>query len=276
MHIEQEPGLRRNTAGLPSEQVGTVVNGFPMHTVRLAGEPMSNDEIAPCLSVVMPVYNEEKSVAKVIESVLAQRPVQELIVVDDRSNDGTWEVLQRLEQLDKRLKILRHDLNQGKGAALRTGFKHATSPVVIIQDADFEYNPSEYFLVLAPILNGKADVVYGSRFIGSGAHRVLYFWHSVGNRFLTMLSNMATNLNLTDMETCYKTFRREVLQKITIEENRFGFEPEITAKISKMKLRVYEVAISYYGRTYDEGKKINWRDGFSAIRCILKYNLLRR
>jgi glycosyltransferase involved in cell wall biosynthesis len=276
MHIEQEPGVRRNTAGLPSEQVGTVVNGFPMHTVRLAGEPMSNDEIAPCLSVVMPVYNEEKSVAKVIESVLAQRPVQELIVVDDRSNDGTWEVLQRLEQLDKRLKILRHDLNQGKGAALRTGFKHATSPVVIIQDADFEYNPSEYFLVLAPILNGKADVVYGSRFIGSGAHRVLYFWHSVGNRFLTMLSNMATNLNLTDMETCYKTFRREVLQKITIEENRFGFEPEITAKISKMKLRVYEVAISYYGRTYDEGKKINWRDGFSAIRCILKYNLLRR
>jgi glycosyltransferase involved in cell wall biosynthesis len=276
MHIEQEPGLRRNTAGLPSEQVGTVVNGFPMHTVRLAGEPMSNDEIAPCLSVVMPVYNEEKSVAKVIESVLAQRPVQELIVVDDRSNDGTWEVLQRLEQLDKRLKILRHDLNLGKGAALRTGFKHATSPVVIIQDADFEYNPSEYFLVLAPILNGKADVVYGSRFIGSGAHRVLYFWHSVGNRFLTMLSNMATNLNLTDMETCYKTFRREVVQQITIEENRFGFEPEITAKISKMKLRVYEVAISYYGRTYDEGKKINWRDGFSALRCILKYNLLRR
>ena len=237
---------------------------------------MSNDEIAPCLSVVMPVYNEEKTVAKVIESVLAQRPVQELIVVDDHSSDGTWEVLQGLERPDKRLKILRHELNQGKGAALRTGFKHATSPIVIIQDADFEYNPSEYFLVLAPILNGKADVVYGSRFIGSGAHRVLYFWHSVGNRFLTMLSNMATNLNLTDMETCYKTFKREVIQKITIEENRFGFEPEITAKISKMKLRVYEVAISYYGRTYDEGKKVNWQDGFSALRCILKYNLLRR
>jgi glycosyltransferase involved in cell wall biosynthesis len=241
----------------------------------ISGEVMSNDEIAPCLSVVMPAYNEEASVAKVIQNVLAQRPVQELIVVDDCSKDGTWQVLQDLERVDKRLRLVRHEVNQGKGAALRTGFRHATSPVVIIQDADFEYSPNEYYLVLAPILTGKADVVYGSRFIGSGAHRVLYYWHSVGNRFLTTLSNMATNLNLTDMETCYKTFRREVIEKITIEENRFGFEPEITAKVSKLKLRVYEVAISYHGRTYEEGKKINWRDGFSALRCILKYNLLR-
>jgi glycosyltransferase involved in cell wall biosynthesis len=171
--------------------------------------------------------------------------------------------------------LFRHERNQGKGAALRTGVRQATSPVVIIQDADFEYNPGEYHLVLAPILSGKADVVYGSRFIGSGAHRVLYYWHAVGNKLLTTLSNMATNLNLTDMETCYKTFRREVLEKIIIEENRFGFEPEITAKVSKLRVRVYEVAISYYGRTYEEGKKINWKDGFSALRCILKYNLLR-
>jgi glycosyltransferase involved in cell wall biosynthesis len=177
--------------------------------------------------------------------------------------------------MDKRLKLVRHEKNQGKGAALRTGFGHASAPIVIIQDADTEYNPQEYHLVLAPILTGKADVVYGSRFIGSGAHRVLYYWHSVGNKFLTTLSNMATNLNLTDMETCYKTFRREVLEKIQIEENRFGFEPEITAKVSKLRVRVYEVAISYHGRTYDEGKKINWRDGFSALRCILKYNFLR-
>jgi glycosyltransferase involved in cell wall biosynthesis len=241
----------------------------------ISGEIMSNDEIAPCLSVVMPVFNEEATIAKIIETVLAQRPVQELIVVDDCSRDGTWKALQAIEGMDKRLKLVRHEKNQGKGAALRTGFGHASAPIVIIQDADTEYNPQEYHLVLAPILTGKADVVYGSRFIGSGAHRVLYYWHSVGNKFLTTLSNMATNLNLTDMETCYKTFRREVLEKIQIEENRFGFEPEITAKVSKLRVRVYEVAISYHGRTYDEGKKINWRDGFSALRCILKYNFLR-
>jgi glycosyltransferase involved in cell wall biosynthesis len=243
--------------------------------ISFSGDAMSNDEIAPCLSVVMPVYNEATSVASVIRTVLSQRPVQELIIVDDCSSDGTWKVLQDLEKTDKRLKLVRHEKNQGKGAALRTGFQHASSPVVIIQDADFEYSPGEYYLVLGPILSGKADVVYGSRFIGSGAHRVLYYWHSVGNRFLTMLSNMATNLNLTDMETCYKAFKREALQKIAIEENRFGFEPEITAKVSKLKLRVYEVAISYHGRTYEEGKKINWKDGFSALRCILKYNLLQ-
>jgi glycosyltransferase involved in cell wall biosynthesis len=223
----------------------------------------------------MPVYNEEASVAQVARMVLEQRPVKELIIVDDHSGDRTWEILQTLGSTDQRLRIIRHDINQGKGAALRTGVRQATAPVVIIQDADFEYSPSEYHLVLSPILSGKADVVYGSRFIGSGAHRVLYYWHAVGNKVLTTLSNMATNLNLTDMETCYKTFRREILEKIIIEENRFGFEPEITAKVSKLKVRVYEVAISYYGRTYEEGKKINWKDGFSALRCILKYNFLR-
>ncbi len=238
-------------------------------------EPRSNAEVDPCLSVVMPVYNEAGSVAQVARLVLEQRPVQELIIVDDCSNDGTWEELRKLEPLQPKLKLVRHERNQGKGAALRTGFGRASAPIVIVQDADFEYSPAEYYLVLTPILSGKADVVFGSRFIGSGAHRVLYYWHSVGNRLLTTLSNMATNLNLTDMETCYKTFRREVLSRITIEENRFGFEPEVTAKVSKLKVRVYEVAISYYGRTYEEGKKINWRDGFSALRCILKYNFLR-
>jgi glycosyltransferase involved in cell wall biosynthesis len=246
-----------------------------MNTDTSFVEPKSNSEIAPCLSVVMPVYNEAVSVAQVAQNVLGQRPVKELIIVDDHSEDRTWEILQTLQGKDDRLRLFRHERNQGKGAALRTGVRQATSPVVIIQDADFEYNPGEYHLVLAPILSGKADVVYGSRFIGSGAHRVLYYWHAVGNKLLTTLSNMATNLNLTDMETCYKTFRREVLEKIIIEENRFGFEPEITAKVSKLRVRVYEVAISYYGRTYEEGKKINWKDGFSALRCILKYNLLR-
>lgn len=239
-------------------------------------EPRSNDDIPPCLAVVMPVYNEAATVARVIVTVLQQRPVRELIVIDDCSEDTTWDTLQELGRKDLRLKLLRHEKNQGKGAALRTGFRHATSPMVIIQDADLEYNPAEYHLVLSPILSGKADVVFGSRFIGSGAHRVLYYWHSVGNKLLTTLSNMATNLNLTDMETCYKSFRREVLEKIVIEENRFGFEPEITAKVSKLKARVYEVAISYYGRTYEEGKKINWKDGLSALRCILKYNFLKR
>lgn len=238
-------------------------------------EPKSNADIAPCLSVVMPVFNEAETVTRVIISVLQQRPVRELIVVDDCSRDRTWDALQELGRNEPRVKLLRHEKNQGKGAALRTGFRQATSSIVIVQDADLEYSPAEYYLVLAPILSGKADVVFGSRFIGSGAHRVLYYWHAVGNKLLTTFSNMATNLNLTDMETCYKTFRRDVLDKITIEENRFGFEPEITAKVSKLKVRVYEVAISYYGRTYEEGKKINWKDGFSALRCIFKYNFLK-
>ena len=235
----------------------------------------SNAEVPPCLSVVMPVYNEAETVGKILEKVAQQRPVQEVIAVDDASQDQTWAVLQELARSEPRLKLFRHEHNQGKGAALRTGFCHATAPIVIIQDADLEYDPAEYYLVLHPILSGKADVVFGSRFVGSEAHRVLYYWHAVGNRFLTTLSNMATNLNLTDVETCYKAFRREVLQKITIEENRFGFEPEVVAKVSKLKVRIYEVAISYYGRTYAEGKKVNWKDGFSALRCVLKYNFLR-
>jgi glycosyltransferase involved in cell wall biosynthesis len=235
----------------------------------------SNADIAPCLTAVMPVYNEERSVSQVVRQVLAQRPVQELVIVDDCSRDGTWKVLQELAKTDSRIRLLKHEVNQGKGAALRTGFQHAISPLVVIQDADLEYDPSEYYLLLIPILQGKADVVFGSRFCGGAAHRVLYYWHSVGNNVLTTLSNMATNLNLTDMETCYKVFKREIIQKITIEENRFGFEPEITAKVSKLQVRIYEVAVSYYGRTYSEGKKINWRDGFSALRCIFKYNFLR-
>jgi glycosyltransferase involved in cell wall biosynthesis len=198
-----------------------------------------------------------------------------LIVVDDASRDKTWEQLQQFGGTEPRLKLFRHECNQGKGAALRTAIRHATAPIVIIQDADLEYDPSEYYVLLAPILGGKADVVFGSRFIGSPAHRVLYFWHSVGNKLLTTLSNMATNLNLTDMETCYKMFKREVLQEITIEESRFGFEPEITAKVSRLKVPIYEVAISYHGRTYEEGKKINWKDGISALRCIVKYNSVR-
>lgn len=238
-------------------------------------EPTSNADIAPCLSAVMPVYNEAATVREVLALVLAQQPIQEVIAVDDASTDASWAVLQEIAANEPRLKLLRHPQNRGKGAALRTGISHATAPWVIIQDADLEYDPSEYHLLLRPCLQGKADVVFGSRFIGAGAHRVLYFWHSVGNRLLTTLSNMFTNLNLTDMETCYKLFRREVIQKLTLEEDRFGFEPEITAKVSQLEVRIYEVPISYYGRTYAEGKKINWRDGVSALRCIVKYNLSR-
>jgi glycosyltransferase involved in cell wall biosynthesis len=235
----------------------------------------SNGDIGPCLTAVMPVYNEAATVAEVIKVVLAQRPVQELVIVDDASTDDTWKQLQAATAGESRVILVRHARNQGKGAALRTGIAQATSAIVIIQDADLEYDPEEYFSLLIPILSGKADVVFGSRFIGAGAHRVLYYWHSVGNRFLTTFSNMATDLNLTDMETCYKMFRREILQKIKIEEDRFGFEPEITAKVAHLNVRIYEVAISYYGRTYAEGKKIGWRDGFRALWCICKYNFFR-
>ena len=235
----------------------------------------SNDEIEPCLSVLVPVYNEQATVVPLLQHVLEQRPVQELIVVDDASSDQTWDALQQFAKTTPVLKLFRHDHNQGKATALRTAMQHATAPIVIIQDADFEYDPSEYYVLLNPILADRADVVFGSRFVGSSAHRVLYYWHSVGNKLLTTLSNMATNLNLTDMETCYKMFRRDVLQKIAIEEPRFGFEPEITAKVSKLKVRIFEVAISYDGRTYEEGKKISWKDGMSALRCIFKYNFLR-
>jgi glycosyltransferase involved in cell wall biosynthesis len=222
----------------------------------------------------MPVYNEAATVADVIKTVLEQSCVHELVVVDDCSGDDSWKILQELSAKDERIKAFHHEVNQGKGAALRTGISKTTGDIVLIQDADLEYDPAEYPILIQPILDGKADVVFGSRFAG-GSHRVLYYWHSVGNKFLTMLSNMATNLNLTDMETCYKAFRREVIQKITIEENRFGFEPEITAKVAALGVAIFEVPISYNGRTYSEGKKINWRDGVSAFRCIFKYNFLR-
>ena len=225
--------------------------------------------------MVIPAFDEAGTIAAVVRSVLAQPLVREVIVVDDASRDGTWEALQPLAKADGRVKLCRHTANQGKGAALRTGLAKATAPILIVQDADLEYDPGDYETLARPILAGKADVVFGSRFAGSGAHRVLYFWHYVGNKALTLLSNMATNLNLTDMESGYKMFRREVMERIQIEENRFGFEPEIVAKVSRLGLRIYEVSISYYGRTYAEGKKIGWRDGFSALRCIFKYNILR-
>jgi glycosyltransferase involved in cell wall biosynthesis len=225
------------------------------------------------LSVVIPCYNEEKTVAEIIRAVRSS-PFEdkEIIVVDDCSTDETRRILETelRGQIDQ---VLYHEVNQGKGAALRTGIKAAKGDLVIIQDADLEYDPQEYPMLIEPILRNKADVVFGSRFMGHRPHRVLYYWHRLGNGFLTMMSNMFTNLDLTDMETCYKVFRREIIQGIEIKENRFGFEPEITAKVARTGCRIYEVGISYYGRSYEEGKKIGWRDGVRAIWCIVKYNL---
>ena len=226
------------------------------------------------LSVVVPAYNEAKTIASVLERVLAQPSVLEVIVVDDCSTDGTWELLQNLASSNSKIRATRHSRNEGKGAALRTGISLPTAPFVIIQDADLEYDPSEYPILLQPLIENRADVVFGSRFMGSQAHRVLYFWHSVGNTALTLLSNMFTNLNLTDMETCYKAFRREIIQSIRIEENRFGFEPEITAKVARLGVRIFEVGISYYGRTYAEGKKIGWKDGVRALWVIVKFAIV--
>jgi len=228
------------------------------------------------LSVVMPAYNEAKTIGEILHVVLQQPSVAEVIVVDDCSGDETFLRLTEFAKSEPRIIVIRHLENQGKGAALRTGIQNATAPIVIIQDADMEYDPNEYPKIIGPILRDNADAVFGSRFIGSEEHRVLYFWHSVGNRFLTLLSNMFTNLNLTDMETCYKAFRRDLIQSINLEENRFGFEPEITAKLAHSGARIYEVAISYHGRTYAEGKKIDWKDGVSAIRCIFKYGFLKK
>lgn len=224
------------------------------------------------LSVVIPCYNEKETIAIIIQRVKGS-PVElkEIIIVDDASTDGTRDILDQAD--DPLVKVIYHLKNQGKGAALRTGFSAATGDICIVQDADLEYDPNEFPLVIKPILENKADVVFGSRFQGGRAHRVVYYWHSVGNKFLTMLSNMMTNINLTDMETCYKAFKREVIQGVIIRENRFGFEPEIIAKVARMNLRIYEVGISYYGRTYSEGKKINWKDGLRAIYCIFKYSL---
>jgi glycosyltransferase involved in cell wall biosynthesis len=228
------------------------------------------------LSIIIPCYNETETIREVVNRVLSVNiPLdKEIIIVDDGSNDGTRDSLRCMD--NSNINIIYHSRNMGKGAALRTGIKCAKGDIILIQDADLEYNPEDYPKLLQPIIDDKADVVYGSRFVGGEAHRVLYFWHSLGNKLLTLLSNSFTNLNLTDMEVCYKLFRKEILEKIELKEDRFGFEPEITAKISHLNCRIYEVGISYYGRTYTEGKKINWKDGIRAIIVIVKYGLLKK
>ena len=228
------------------------------------------------LSIVVPCFNEAGTVESIIAAVRdSPYEPKEIVVVNDCSSDGTRQVLEKLKERGWIDHLVHHEVNQGKGAALRTGFRKATGDVIIVQDADLEYDPREYPKLVKPILDGRADVVFGSRFIGDAPHRVLYFWHRVGNGVLTLLSNMLINLNLTDMETCYKVFKRNVIQSIEIEEDRFGFEPEITAKVAKMRCAIYEVGVAYYGRTYEEGKKAGWKDGVRAIYCILKYNLFR-
>lgn len=227
------------------------------------------------VSVIIPVFNEFGTIRHIVEMVAAVNIPKEIIIVDDASTDGTREILGK-ELREKVDKVIFHPFNQGKGAALRTGFSHATGDIVIVQDADLEYNPNEYPLLLQPILDGKADVIYGSRFTGHGPHRVLFFWHYVGNKFITTLSNVVTNLNMTDVETGFKVFRKDILDKIKLEENRFGFEIEITIKLARLKCRIYEVGISYWGRDYSEGKKITWKDGIKAIFCILKYGIFKK
>jgi glycosyltransferase involved in cell wall biosynthesis len=233
------------------------------------------------LSIIIPAYNEGKTIHLILDKIKQTNLIdieKEIIIINDCSRDDTEDSINRYisTNLDLNIQYFKHEFNQGKGAAIKTGIHKATGDFVIIQDADLEYDPNEYSILLKPILDGFADVVYGSRFMGGNPHRILFFWHSIGNQFLTFISNMFTNLNLTDMETCYKLFRREIIQSIQIQEKRFGLEPEITAKISKIpNIRIYEVGISYYGRTYEEGKKIGWKDGFEAIWCILKYNLFQ-
>lgn len=227
------------------------------------------------ITIVMPVYNEVSTIREIIKRVEDVDLDKEFVIVDDYSTDGTRDILKSIGR-DRNIRVFYHEKNMGKGAALRTGVRHVSGDIVIIQDADLEYNPQEYHRLITPILDGRADVVYGSRFITTEERRVLFFWHFMGNSFLTLLSNMATNLNLSDMETCYKVFKAEVIKNINIEEDRFGFEPEITAKIAKRRYRIYEVGISYSGRDYSEGKKIGWKDGVRALWCIIKYNFVRR